>query len=105
LGGNPFPPVHLARSVNLTAVCGRSDKRGGSARTPRPVNRDRPIAVSWLVAVRIEWPKAGLRDRAKQLGVVWRPAQKIRERLWEAVRRLGIVDRVIDDQSASDRTR
>ena len=56
-----------------------------------------------IVAVRIDWPEAELRERAKRLGAVWRPAQKIWELQWGAVRRLGIEDRVIEGEVASDR--
>ena len=55
-----------------------------------------------IVAVRIGWPEAELRDRAKRLGAIWRPAQKVWELPWAAVRRLGIEDRVIDHEAASN---
>ena len=47
-----------------------------------------------IVAVRIHFHEAGLRARAKALGGVWRPAQKVWELTWDAARKLGIADRV-----------
>mgnify|MGYP001568136882 FL=1 len=47
-----------------------------------------------IVAVRIGYHEADLRQRAKALGGVWRPAQKVWELTWDAVRKLGIADRV-----------
>lgn len=47
-----------------------------------------------IVAVRIHFHEAELRARAKALGGVWRPAQKIWELTWDAVRKLGIADRL-----------
>ncbi len=57
------------------------------ARTPR--RRDDEI-----VAVRIAFHKADLRERAKRLGAVWRPAQKLWELTWLDAKRLGVADRV-----------
>ena len=48
-----------------------------------------------IVAVRIAYPEAGLRERAKRLGAVWRPAQKLWELSWLDAKRLGIADRVV----------
>ena len=47
-----------------------------------------------IVAVRIGFHETDLRDRAKRLGAIWRPAHKIWELSWDAVRKLGIADRV-----------
>ena len=57
------------------------------ARNPR--RRDEEI-----VAVRIAFHEADLRERAKRLGAVWRPAQKLWELTWLDAKRLGISDRV-----------
>ena len=57
------------------------------ARTPR--RRDDEI-----VAVRIAFHEADLRERAKRLGAVWRPAQKLWELTWLDAKRLGVADRV-----------
>jgi hypothetical protein len=57
------------------------------ARTPR--RRDDEI-----VAVRIAFHETDLRQRAKRLGAVWRPAQKLWEVTWLDAKRLGISDRV-----------
>ena len=57
------------------------------ARNPR--RRDDEI-----VAVRIAYHETGLRERAKRLGAVWRPAQKLWEISWLDAKRLGISDRV-----------
>jgi len=47
-----------------------------------------------IVTVRIGYHEAGLRERAKALGGIWRPAQKLWELTWDAARKLGITDRV-----------
>lgn len=49
-----------------------------------------------IVAVRIAFHETELRERAKRLGAVWRPAQKLWEITWRDVRQLGIEDRVAD---------
>ena len=48
-----------------------------------------------IVAVRIAYQEADLRERAKRLGAVWRPAQKLWEITWRDAKRLGIGDRVV----------
>jgi hypothetical protein len=55
----------------------------------RPRRRDDEI-----VPVRIAYGELDLRQRAKQLGAVWRPAQKIWEMRWLDAKRLGLSDRV-----------
>lgn len=57
------------------------------ARAPR--RRDDEI-----VAVRIAFHETDLRERAKRLGAIWRPAQKLWELTWLNAKRLGISDRV-----------
>ena len=47
-----------------------------------------------IVCVRIAWHEADLRQRAKNLGAVWRPAQKIWEMKWGDVKRMRLTDRV-----------
>ena len=47
-----------------------------------------------IVAVRIAWHETDLRERAKRLGAIWRPVQKIWEMRWADARRLGLADRV-----------
>jgi len=47
-----------------------------------------------IVAVRIAFQETELRERAKRLGAVWRPAQKLWEITWRDAKRLGIADRV-----------
>ena len=59
-------------------------------RPRRPRRRDDEI-----VAVRIGWDESGLRERARRLGGVWRPQQKLWELRWGDVRRLGLASRVI----------
>ncbi|MGH8724864.1 MAG: hypothetical protein ACREU1_08395 [Burkholderiales bacterium] len=49
-----------------------------------------------IVTVRIAWSEADLRERAKRLGAVWRPAQKAWELQWGDVKRLGLTGRVVD---------
>ena len=59
-------------------------------RTRAPRRRDEDI-----IAVRIAYGETDLRERAKRLGAVWRPVQKIWELTWADARRLGIADRVV----------
>jgi len=59
-------------------------------RPRRPRRRDDEI-----VAVRIGWDEADLRERAKRLGAAWRPAQKVWEMHWADARRLGLASRVV----------
>lgn len=47
-----------------------------------------------IVAVRIAWAESELRERAKRLGALWRPAQKVWEITWGDAKRLGISNRV-----------
>jgi hypothetical protein len=47
-----------------------------------------------IVAVTIAFHETDLRERAKRLGAVWRPAQKLWELTWLDAKRLGISDRV-----------
>ena len=47
-----------------------------------------------IVAVRIAFAETDLRERAKRLGAVWRPVQKLWEITWRDAKRLGIADRV-----------
>jgi hypothetical protein len=58
----------------------------------RPRRRDDEI-----VRVRIAYGELDLRERAKRLGGVWRPAQRIWEMTWLDAKRLGIADRVESD--------
>lgn len=55
----------------------------------RPRRRDDEI-----VAVRIAWHETDLRARAKHLGAVWRPAQKLWEMRWGDAKRLALQGRV-----------
>jgi len=45
--------------------------------------------------VRIRYDETDLRERAKRLGAIWRPAQKLWEVRWIDARRLGITERVV----------
>lgn len=47
-----------------------------------------------IVTVRILFAETELRERAKRLGAIWRPAQKLWEMRWEHACALGISDRV-----------
>ena len=47
-----------------------------------------------IVAVRIAFHETDLRERAKRLGALWRPAQKLWEITWRDAKRLAIADRV-----------
>ena len=48
-----------------------------------------------MVAARIGYAESELRARAKRLGAIWRPTQKLWEMRWLDAKRLGIADRVI----------
>ncbi len=48
-----------------------------------------------LVCVRVAWNETELRAAVKQAGAIWRPQQKLWEMSWEAVRALGIDNRVV----------
>ena len=58
-------------------------------RSRHPRRRDDEI-----VAVHITFEQTELRERAKRLGAVWRPAQKLWEVTWGNAKRLGIAERV-----------
>ena len=47
-----------------------------------------------IVALRIAWHETELRERAKRLGALWRPAHKLWEITWRDAKRLGIADRI-----------
>ncbi|MGQ0547138.1 MAG: hypothetical protein ACT4P3_17700 [Betaproteobacteria bacterium] len=57
-------------------------------RNPRRRNDD-------LVAVRIAYHETDLRERAKRLGAIWRPAQRLWEMTWRDAKRLSITDRIV----------
>ena len=63
---------------------------------PRPRNPRR--THDEIVAVRIAWEETQLRERAKRLGAVWRPAQKVWEISWRDAKRLGIAHRVVQTE-------
>ena len=48
-----------------------------------------------IVAIRISYGEVELRERAKRLGAVWRPAQRLWEIAWGDAKRLGIAARVV----------
>jgi hypothetical protein len=60
-------------------------------RSRHPRRRDDAI-----VAVRIAFEETELRERAKRLGAVWRPTQKLWEVTWRDAKRLGIAERVCE---------
>ena len=60
----------------------------------RPRTRHPRRTDDQIVAVRIAFAEVDLRERAKRLGAVWRPAQKLWELTWRDAKRLGIADRV-----------
>ena len=60
---------------------------------PRPRNARR--RDDDLVAVRIAFHETDLRERAKRLGALWRPAQKLWEITWRDAKRLAIADRIV----------
>jgi len=49
-----------------------------------------------IIAVRIAWSESDLRERAKRLGAIWRPAQKLWEMRWLDAKRLGLDDRIVE---------
>ena len=60
----------------------------GRPRRPRRNDHD-------LVGVRIAWDETDLRIAVKKAGGIWRPRQKLWEISWDAVRALGIGNRVV----------
>ena len=62
------------------------------SRARRPRRND-----SVLVGVRVDWHETELRIAAKKAGGIWRPRPKLWEVSWNAVRALGIGQRVVDD--------
>ena len=50
-----------------------------------------------IVAVRIAWDEPDLRERAKQLGAIRRPAQKLWEMRWIDAKRLGLSERIVSN--------
>lgn len=60
----------------------------GRPRRPRRNDHD-------LVGVRIAWDETELRIAVKKAGAIWRPRQKLWEISWDAVRALGIGNRVV----------
>ena len=62
----------------------------------QPNARDPRRRDEEMVAVRIGYAETDLRERAKRLGAIWRPAQKLWEMRWLDAKRLGIEGRVID---------
>jgi len=60
----------------------------------RPRPRQPRRSDDEIVAVRIAFAEVDLRERAKRLGAVWRPAQKLWEITWRDAKRLGITARV-----------
>ena len=61
-------------------------------RDRRPRRRDEE-----MVGVRISYGETDLRERAKRLGALWRPQQRLWEMRWLDAKRLGIADRVVAD--------
>lgn len=49
-----------------------------------------------IVAVRIAWNETELRERAKRLGAIWRPAQKLWEMRWVDLKQLDLASRVVE---------
>ena len=60
----------------------------------RPRSRHPRRRDDEIVAVRIGFQETDLRERAKRLGAVWRPVQKLWEITWRDAKRLGIAKRV-----------
>jgi hypothetical protein len=52
-----------------------------------------------IVAVRIAWEESELRERAKRLGALWRPAHKVWEMTWGNAKRLGLSQRVAQSET------
>lgn len=63
----------------------------------RPAARRSRRRDEEIVAVRIAYREADLRERAKRLGAVWRSTQRLWEMTWLHAKRLGIADRVESD--------
>ena len=81
--------AHLGRRLKTVELI--VDSKSWRPLERRPRRRDDEI-----VAVRITFHEADLRERARRLGAIWRPAQKLWEISWRDAKRLGIADRVAD---------
>jgi hypothetical protein len=51
-----------------------------------------------LVGIRVDYQENALRHAVKTAGGIWRSRQRLWEVSWEAVRVLGLQDRVVDSQ-------
>jgi hypothetical protein len=71
----------------------------------RPKQRNPRRRDDEIVAVRIAYHETELRERAKRLGAVWRPAQRIWEVSWLDAKRLGISDRLVHASPDPEATR
>ncbi|MFY9316439.1 MAG: hypothetical protein WAO95_12885 [Burkholderiales bacterium] len=69
----------------------------GAAWRPRPRNQRR--CDDDVVHVRIAYGERDLRERAKRLGALWRPAQKLWEITWRDAKRLEISHRVVNPET------
>ena len=49
-----------------------------------------------IVAVRIAFDETDLRERARRLGAIWRPKQRLWEMHWGDAKRLGLSGRVVE---------
>lgn len=63
----------------------------------KPAQRRQRRRDDEIVAVPIAYAEADLRERAKRLGAVWRPAQRLWEMTWLDAKRLGIAGRAQSD--------
>lgn len=61
----------------------------------RPTGRNPRRRDDDIIAIRIAYEETELRERAKRLGAVWRPVQKIWEIAWGDAKRLEVADRVV----------
>ena len=60
----------------------------------RPRQRNPRRRDDEIVAVRIAYHETDLCERAKRLGALWHPAQKLWEITWRDAKRLEITDRI-----------
>ena len=63
-----------------------------------PNRRNRRREPEDMVAVRIAFSEAGLRERIKAAGAIWRPRQRLWEVDWKTVLELGLQGRVVPEE-------
>ena len=86
--------VDAARAVRYTTVELIVDRAPLTRRSMRPSSSSVPDRNP-MVGVRILFREEALREKAKEVGAIWRPRQKLWEMPLLTARRLGLGDRIL----------